>query len=860
MALYDRVRAVTYTTGTGALTMGSGVAGYRDFSAVNDGDTVPYVIEDGTNWEIGNGVWTASLARLTRSVLRSSADGAPLTLTGRAQCFISPGQDYFAGIGPNNNYLLKSLSNPDATDDQKAAFVEYLGLPGVVKAQPQAQHFWARIRANVTDVNYLVGGDSTGDAENEHVYLTFVALSAQVSTHTFVYHSWNDATQAWNAPETVSTGSGSNTIHCWNASVSGTLGFYLEAPRHNKIFQQIEYDLVIFSYGHNYGTTTTELQNKAAMLGQIASIMELAPGAGVLLTLQNPRKDTGGPAETAMMVSTLTHVAEQLGCGLIDVYHAFINNPAFNIPAGQAGSLYLDDGTGTHPSAAGSLVWSQAELAALAEPAYYVAYAAQQPGPLTRPVPNFAPNPLFADWGPQDSFPAGWQFNNVTASRDVSRADGSGYCLRLTNTGTSPRMFCDLAGLIPKQGPRLITLLAKMWKPSGFAVPAGTPLAGRVDLTWTDGITAAGATSYPRPMAAPGENSVDGWVYVMTNLLVPDKAPSVVASIYIGEDDGSDTGNNISLDWVIAFLGPVPGSLDYDSQPPRIIDQFYSAENVIKPPTQTGTLVASGATITVAGAQLGGSNAYISMAGLIAGEAYHVKYNLVSTSSGDNNGTTDLRDGSVNGATLVTGIFLDGGLTFTAQSASAALIARAGSANTGWVMNQWAITALDSGIVNPLPVPLTSGRNPDGTTVNATGGAGLFSVSSTPGTSLVLNGEAPQSNTKTDKVQFEAVLPGDYRAGRPLKVRVNGFYAGTGTAGTKTLTVQAYKMSDAGAAGSNLGPAAQTLTNAAANLDFVIDGTTLLPGSRLVVVLTSVLQETGGSASIAARLGLVELL
>jgi len=100
--LVNRAKMTTATTGAGAITLGSAVSGFQTFAdaGVADGDAVRYVIEDGADWEIGVGTYTASGTTLSRdTIVESSNAGSAISLSGSATIYVTATAETF-GLEP----------------------------------------------------------------------------------------------------------------------------------------------------------------------------------------------------------------------------------------------------------------------------------------------------------------------------------------------------------------------------------------------------------------------------------------------------------------------------------------------------------------------------------------------------------------------------------------------------------------------------------------------------------------------------------------------------------------------------------------------------------------------------------------
>lgn len=257
-----------------------------------------------------------------------------------------------AGAAVPNVYLDPSVTYRVKVETASGVVSDTDPYRGIVDAGnvmgglPQFSSILSQLENEITDLNIVLAGDSTGDATTEWFYLLAEAVATAYPAWSIKYRPWNNGTLQYPpASEVViQTGTGARTLTFWNASVSGAVASMHGGANFNAVFEQVSPDLVFLSYGHNGGTSAIrQLSYFSAIIEPLQTRLQDIP---VVIIGQNPTTIDDTMSEK---VEVLRALAGRNGYGFIDVHNAFLN-AGVSLPSLMADTV--------HPNAAGSQLWA----------------------------------------------------------------------------------------------------------------------------------------------------------------------------------------------------------------------------------------------------------------------------------------------------------------------------------------------------------------------------------------------------------------------------------------------------------------------------------------------------------------------
>ena len=181
--LFNRAKMNTATTGSGTITLGTAETGFQTFAdaGVSNSDVVQYVIEEGSNWEIGTGTYSSSGTSLTRTPSESSGGGSAISLGGGAKVSITAIADDFKRLQLAGSTKAEAVSGGlsvtgnitvSGTVDGRDVATDGAKLDGI-EANATADQTAAEIRTLVESAS-----DSNVFTDADHTKLNGIAANA----------------------------------------------------------------------------------------------------------------------------------------------------------------------------------------------------------------------------------------------------------------------------------------------------------------------------------------------------------------------------------------------------------------------------------------------------------------------------------------------------------------------------------------------------------------------------------------------------------------------------------------------------------------------------------------------------------
>lgn len=333
-------------------------------------------------------------ARLAAEVAKEAAEAAAVTANERLAAMSTIVDGQVVGV----------LEDPDSAT---AAALNSTYVAAQASAAPSAAKLATKLEQGLENAVVAVVGDSTGNANDEWVYLLAQSLAARYPAYTVTHRLWNDGTQAYDAATIIQTGTGAFTLDVYNASTPGK-GPQYSTPR-LALQLPVEPDLIFINYGHNLSFPAAEFMS--VYYRPLMDAIDIRwPSARIICSSQNKRV---APAANLTLhplyMARIKDLCAERGYGYLPVWEAF--------DAGDATAL--NDPDGFHPNDDGSILWGNI-AASLFDVARVVNPSARRPLDRTS---VFVPAPLmraanqtggFPLYGVTNELPV-WKFDKTTA-------------------------------------------------------------------------------------------------------------------------------------------------------------------------------------------------------------------------------------------------------------------------------------------------------------------------------------------------------------------------------------------------------------------------------------------------------------
>ncbi|GGN49438.1 hypothetical protein GCM10011349_20040 [Novosphingobium indicum] len=142
--LVDLVKISSASTGTGAISLGPAVQGYRGIEALTNGEVYSYSIQDGSAWEFGRGTFLSDSSQFIRTPIDSSDGGAAINIKANSQIsFVALSEDLDAVQLSNNALAAASQTQVDAAQVAQDREVVEAAAANVTSGEPAYPNAYA---------------------------------------------------------------------------------------------------------------------------------------------------------------------------------------------------------------------------------------------------------------------------------------------------------------------------------------------------------------------------------------------------------------------------------------------------------------------------------------------------------------------------------------------------------------------------------------------------------------------------------------------------------------------------------------------------------------------------------------------